>query len=397
MRATIADKREVAKGTLFVVFDLLGQEVDFRAGQYFWVTLLDPPYDDEKGPRRHISVVTSPNERGVLGLCTRLRDSAFKRSLAELPVGTEVDVEHPKGDFLLPDETDRPYVFLAGGIGITVFRCMLRYVDEEELPHRITLVYSNPALPAGRDDDGGSGLARRDETDRAGAAARPSGRGPGRVQLPRGGTAGDGEGRRVDARRGRDPGGASPLRQLQRLLRRARIASSAARSTGLRPSDVATFGSAPRPSRSRASSSSPFCAAVWSAVNPPAPRPFGSAPASRSRRASGAERTNAAVPSGGTCAIGPPERAFTSAPRSISRRAASSCLPKTARWRAVKPSAECFASSAGSASTIVASRSQRPKAAASNTVSSPSGGRSARARSASPAYSACSASLTPRG
>jgi|SRR5581483_1130051 len=143
MRATIAEKREVARQTLMVVFDLLGQEVDFRAGQYFWVTLLDPPYDDEKGPRRHISVVTSPNERGVLGLCTRLRDSAFKRSLAELPVGTEVDVEHPKGDFLLPDETDRPYVFLAGGIGITVFRCMLRYVDEEELPHRITLVYSN--------------------------------------------------------------------------------------------------------------------------------------------------------------------------------------------------------------------------------------------------------------
>jgi ferredoxin-NADP reductase len=143
MRARIKEKREVAKGTLMVVFDLLGNEVDFRAGQYFWVTLLDPPYDDEKGPRRHISVVTSPNERGVLGLCTRLRDSAFKRSLAELPVGTEVDVEEPKGNFTLPEETDVPYVFLAGGIGITVFRSMLRYIDEEQLPYRITLVFSN--------------------------------------------------------------------------------------------------------------------------------------------------------------------------------------------------------------------------------------------------------------
>ena len=74
MRALIVEKREVAEGTLLVLFDLLGREVDFRPGQYFWVTLLDPPYDDEKGPRRHISVVTSPNERGVLGLCTRLRD-----------------------------------------------------------------------------------------------------------------------------------------------------------------------------------------------------------------------------------------------------------------------------------------------------------------------------------
>ena len=133
----------MAKGTLLVLFDLLGQEVDFRAGQYFWVTLLDPPYEDEKGPRRHISVVTSPNDRGVLGLCTRLRDSAFKRSLAELPVGAEVEVEQPKGDFVLPDEIDLPLVFLAGGIGITVFHSMLRSIVEERLPHRVTLVYSN--------------------------------------------------------------------------------------------------------------------------------------------------------------------------------------------------------------------------------------------------------------
>src|SRR5207253_9621565 len=103
MRAQIKEKTEVAKGTLLVVFDLRGQEVAFKAGQYFWVTLLDPPYDDEKGPRRHISVVTSPNERGVLGLCTRIRDTAFKRSLVELPVGTEVEVEEPKGTYTLPE------------------------------------------------------------------------------------------------------------------------------------------------------------------------------------------------------------------------------------------------------------------------------------------------------
>ena len=72
-----------------------------------------------------------------------LRDTAFKRSLAELPIGAEVDVEEPKGTFLLPDDTDQPYVFIAGGIGITVFRCMLRYIVEEQLPYRVTLVYSN--------------------------------------------------------------------------------------------------------------------------------------------------------------------------------------------------------------------------------------------------------------
>jgi ferredoxin-NADP reductase len=143
MRARIKEKREVAMGTLLVIFDLLGEEVDFRPGQYFWVELLDPPYDDEKGPRRHISVVTSPTERGILGLCTRLRDSAFKRSLVELPVGTEVEVEQPKGDFALPEDTEPHYVFIAGGIGITVFRSMLRYIDDTGEPYRVTLVYSN--------------------------------------------------------------------------------------------------------------------------------------------------------------------------------------------------------------------------------------------------------------
>jgi ferredoxin-NADP reductase len=143
MQARIKDKHEVAKGTLMVTFDLLGEEVDFQPGQYFWVELLNPPYDDEKGPRRHITVVTSPTERGVLGLATRLRDSAFKRSLVELPEGAEVDVEQPKGSFVLPEDTGKKYVFLAGGIGITVFRSMLRYIADKGLDYRITLVYSN--------------------------------------------------------------------------------------------------------------------------------------------------------------------------------------------------------------------------------------------------------------
>jgi ferredoxin-NADP reductase len=143
MRATIKEKREVAKGTLLVVFDLGGEEVEFRPGQYFWVELPNRGHDDEKGLRRHISVVTSPTERGVLGLCTRLRDTAFKRTLAELEVGDEVDVEQPKGDYRLPEDTSREYVFVAGGIGITVFRSMLRYIRDTGEPYRVTLVYSN--------------------------------------------------------------------------------------------------------------------------------------------------------------------------------------------------------------------------------------------------------------
>jgi len=143
MRAQIKEKQEVAKGTLLVTFDLLGEEVDFRPGQYFFVTLPNGDHQDEKGLRRHISVVTSPNERGVLGFATRMRDSAFKRTLSDLPVGAEVEVEEPKGNFALPEETSRPLVLVAGGIGITVFRSMLLHIREQRLTYHVTLIYSN--------------------------------------------------------------------------------------------------------------------------------------------------------------------------------------------------------------------------------------------------------------
>jgi ferredoxin-NADP reductase len=143
VRARIKEKQEIARGTLLVTFDLLGEKMDFTPGQYFHVTLPNLGYEDDKGLRRHITVVTSPNEKGMLGFATRMRDSAFKRTLSELPVGSEVEVEPPKGKFELPEDPSRPLVFVAGGIGITVFRSMLRYIHEEQLPYRITLIYSN--------------------------------------------------------------------------------------------------------------------------------------------------------------------------------------------------------------------------------------------------------------
>jgi hypothetical protein len=45
-----------------VVFDLLAQQVDFRSGQYFWVMLLDPRYDDEQRATTAHLLVTSPGE-----------------------------------------------------------------------------------------------------------------------------------------------------------------------------------------------------------------------------------------------------------------------------------------------------------------------------------------------
>jgi ferredoxin-NADP reductase len=143
VRARVAERHEVALGTLFVTFDLDDAPTpEWQPGQYFWVELLDPPYEDERGPRRHITIATSPTE-GRLGLATRLRDTAFKRGLAELEVGAPIEVEEPRGAFSLPEDTTPAYVFLAGGIGITVFRSMLRFMADRALPYRVTLLYSN--------------------------------------------------------------------------------------------------------------------------------------------------------------------------------------------------------------------------------------------------------------
>ena len=213
MRATVAEKREVAKGTLLVLF-AVDDYPDYRPGHYFWVELPDRGHDDDKGLRRHISIVTSPTEPGVVGLATRLRDTAFKQTLKELEVGDEVEVEEPKGSFLLPEDTGVEYVFVAGGIGITVFRSMLRYIADEGLPYDITLVYSNRdresspfydeiagARGADRrsarrpDDDRRGRLGGRVTPDRRGDAARPRRR-PRRLHVPRRRPAGHGEGRR---------------------------------------------------------------------------------------------------------------------------------------------------------------------------------------------------------
>ena len=142
MQATIAEKREVAKGTLLVLF-AVEDYPDYRPGSYFWVELPDRGHQDEKGLRRHISLATSPTERGVSGLP---RGSATPPSSARSPSSrsaTRCRSRSRRARSCFPEDTSEDYVFVAGGIGITVFRSMLRYIADRSLPYRVTLVYSN--------------------------------------------------------------------------------------------------------------------------------------------------------------------------------------------------------------------------------------------------------------
>jgi ferredoxin-NADP reductase len=76
-------------------------------------------------------------------VATRMRDTAFKRVLKVMPVGTAVQMEGPAGDLALHRDAARTAVFLCGGIGITPFRSIALAAACEHLPHRIFHFYSN--------------------------------------------------------------------------------------------------------------------------------------------------------------------------------------------------------------------------------------------------------------
>ncbi|MEK7558284.1 MAG: PAS domain S-box protein [Patescibacteria group bacterium] len=143
MKLAIAERKEIATGTIEVAFNLSGKEFHFQAGQYVWITLQRLFYNDEHGQSRCFSIASSPNDKKFLRIAFRVSQSGFKRTLGEIALGSEVEVEGPFGDMVLPDDHSLPIVFVAGGIGITPFLSMLRFAAEEKIPYNITLLYAN--------------------------------------------------------------------------------------------------------------------------------------------------------------------------------------------------------------------------------------------------------------
>jgi ferredoxin-NADP reductase len=114
----------------------------FTAGQWCLLTVPAMGFNDERGLRRPLSIASSPLEKELL-FATKLSDSAFKRTLAEMSPLTAITLEAPRGNLVLPGETATPIVFLAGGIGITPFRSMCRYAADARTGHDVTLFYSS--------------------------------------------------------------------------------------------------------------------------------------------------------------------------------------------------------------------------------------------------------------
>jgi ferredoxin-NADP reductase len=76
-------------------------------------------------------------------ISTRIRDTPYKKRLASLEIGTEVQAWGPQGEFILHQDHSKPAVFLSGGIGVTPFRSMIKYATDKQLPVQIVMFDSN--------------------------------------------------------------------------------------------------------------------------------------------------------------------------------------------------------------------------------------------------------------
>ena len=140
-RSTLLSRTEVAEETMAFHFEK-PRGFLFKAGQYIDLTLLGPHPGNANGLTHTFSIASSPFAEDLV-LTTRMRDTVFKRVLSALPIGTEVRIAGPMGSFTLHNNSARPAVLLAGGIGIAPFFSILSYAAAERLRHPIVLFYAN--------------------------------------------------------------------------------------------------------------------------------------------------------------------------------------------------------------------------------------------------------------
>ncbi len=113
----------------------------FAPGQYVDFSLAAPSAPDPAGNLRSFSLASAPDDDD-LTIATRMRGTPFKRDLAALAPGAAVRASGPYGELVLADDA-QPVVLVAGGIGITPFRSMLRDAARRGDPRSFTLLYGN--------------------------------------------------------------------------------------------------------------------------------------------------------------------------------------------------------------------------------------------------------------
>jgi glycine betaine catabolism B len=135
-----------------------GRHFAFSPGQYMeWTLGHDHP--DGRGNRRYFTLASAPTEKTLrLGVRFYPRSSSFKKAMLKMNTGDEIVAGQLAGDFVLPEDHRQKCVLIAGGVGITPFRSMIKYLLDTNQRRPITLFYSNRSI---------NDIAYKDVFDRA--------------------------------------------------------------------------------------------------------------------------------------------------------------------------------------------------------------------------------------
>ena len=145
---TLKKKEKLSNGVYGFWFEPL-KKFEFKPGQFLeWTLSHKKP--DNRGIRRFFTIASSPTEDLVL-LASKFYDpapdgtgpSTFKQALKKLEIEDEIVVSDLSGEFTLPEDINKKLVFIAGGIGITPFRSMIKWMLEKNERRNIVLLYSN--------------------------------------------------------------------------------------------------------------------------------------------------------------------------------------------------------------------------------------------------------------
>jgi ferredoxin-NADP reductase len=120
-----------------------GRNFAFAPGQYMeWTLGHHSP--DARGNRRYFTLASAPTEKTLrLGVKFYQDSSTFKQAMLKMNVGDEIAASQLSGDFTLPENPRQKLVFIAGGVGVTPFRSMIKYLLDTHQPRPITLFYAN--------------------------------------------------------------------------------------------------------------------------------------------------------------------------------------------------------------------------------------------------------------
>lgn len=118
------------------------EKLNFKPGQYLEWTL-GHKSPDTRGNRRYFTIASSPTEENIyLGTKFYPNPSTFKQKLLSLEPGAEMIASQLSGEFTLPEDKSKKLVFIAGGIGITPFRSMAKYMTDTKESRDIVMFYS---------------------------------------------------------------------------------------------------------------------------------------------------------------------------------------------------------------------------------------------------------------